>query len=48
MILHFRNLLEKNDRNKQVFELFKQQLSDRGFLFSKGTIVDSSFIEAPS
>lgn len=47
-ILRFRSLLEKNGLDKQVFELFKQQLSDRGLLFNKGTIVDGSFIEAPS
>ena len=47
-ILRFRHLLEKNGLDKQVFELFKQQLSSRGLLFSKGTIVDGSFIEAPS
>jgi IS5 family transposase len=47
-ILRFRHLLEKNGLDKQVFELFKQQLSNRGLLFSKGTIVDGSFIEAPS
>ncbi|WP_370854848.1 transposase [Parasutterella sp.] len=28
--------------------MFKQQLTARGLLFSKGTIVDGSFIEAPS
>lgn len=47
-ILRFRHLLEKNGLDKQIFELFKQQLSKRGLLFSKGTIVDGSFIEAPS
>ena len=47
-ILRFRYLLEKNGLDKQVFELFKQQLSDRGLLFSKGRIVNGSFIEAPS
>lgn len=47
-ILRFRHLLEKNGLDKQVFELSKQQLSSRGLLFSKGTIVDGSFIEAPS
>ena len=47
-ILRFRHLLEKNGLDKQVFELFKKQLTDRGLLFSKGTIVDGSFIEAPS
>ena len=47
-ILRFRHLLEKNVLDKQVFDLFKQQLTNRGLLFSKGTIVDGSFIEAPS
>ncbi len=47
-ILRFRHLLEKNGLDKQVFDLFKKQLTDRGLLFSKGTIVDGSFIEAPS
>ncbi len=47
-ILPFRHLLEKNGLDKQVFELFKKRLTDRGLLFSKGTIVDGSFIEAPS
>ena len=47
-ILRFRLLLEKNGLDKQVFELFKEQLTDRGRLFSKGTIVDGSFIETPS
>ena len=47
-ILRLRHLLEKNVLDKQVFDLFKQQLTARGLLFSKGTIVDGSFIEAPS
>lgn len=47
-ILRFRHLLEKNGLDKQVFDLYKKQLSGRGLLFNKGTIVDSSFIEAPS
>ena len=47
-ILRFRHLLEKNDLDKQVFDLFKQQLTNRGLLFSKGTIVNGSFIEALS
>lgn len=47
-ILRFRHLLKKNGLDKQVFDLFKKQLTDRGLLFSKGTIVDGSFIEAPS
>lgn len=47
-ILRFRHLLEKNGLDKQIFDLIKKQLADRGLLFSKGTIVDGSFIEAPS
>lgn len=47
-ILRFRHLLERNGLDKQIFDLFKHQLSQRGLLFSKGTIVDGSFIEAPS
>lgn len=47
-ILRFRHLLEKNGLDKTVFDLFKQQLTSRGLLISKGTIVDGSFIEAPS
>ena len=40
--------LRKTFWTKQVFDLFKQQLTARGLLFSKGMIVDGSFIEAPS
>ncbi len=47
-VLRFRRLLEKNSLGKQVFDFFKRQLTNRGLLFSKGTIVDGSFIEAPS
>lgn len=47
-ILRFRHLLDENGLDKQAFELFKRQLTDRGLLFSKGTIVDGSFIEASS
>lgn len=47
-ILRFRHLLERNGLDKQIFDLFKHPLSQRGLLFSKGTIVDGSFIEAPS
>ena len=47
-VLRFRRHLEKNSLGKQVFDFFKRQLTNRGLLFSKGTIVDGSFIEAPS
>ncbi len=47
-ILRFRHLLERNGLDKQIFDLFKHQLSQIGLLFSKGTIVDGSFIGALS
>lgn len=48
IILRFRHLLKRNGLDEQIFDLFKHQLSQRALLFSKGTIVDGSFIEAPS
>lgn len=45
-VLHFRQFLEKNDLDMQIFELFKHQLSGKGLLISKEKIVDASFIEA--
>lgn len=43
-VLHFRQFLEKNGLDKQIFELFKHQ--GKGLLISKEKIVDGSFIEA--
>lgn len=44
----FRNLLTKNDLQKQIFDEIVKQLTERGLILKKGTIVDSTFIEAPS
>lgn len=43
-VLHFRQFLEKNGLDKQIFELFKHQ--GKGLLISKEKIVDASLIEA--
>lgn len=34
-ILRFRHLLERNGLNKQIFDLFKHQLSQRGLLLAR-------------
>ena len=44
----FRNLLVKNNVHEQFFNLIVQTLTDRGLILKKGTIVDSTIIEAPS
>ncbi len=44
----FRNLLVKNNVHEQFFNLVIQTLTDRGLILKKGTIVDSTIIEAPS
>ena len=47
-ILRFRHLLEAHQLTEKVFALINKQLQNRGLLLSRGTIVDGSFIEAPS
>ncbi len=44
----FRNLLTKHDLQKQIFDEIVKILTERGLILKKGTIVDSTFIEAPS
>lgn len=44
----FRNLLIKNRIHEQFFALVVKTLTDRGLILKKGTIVDSTIIEAPS
>ena len=44
----FRNLLNEHDLQKQIFDEVAKQLIERGLILKKGTIVDSTFIEAPS
>ena len=44
----FRNLLNKHGLQPMIFETVVDLLLKRGLLLKKGTIVDSTFIEAPS
>lgn len=44
----FRNLLLKNGLQEKLFDQVVEHLTERGLIFKKGTIVDSTFIEAPS
>ena len=44
----FRNLLTANDLQKKIFDEIVRLLTERGLILKKGTIVDSTFIEAPS
>ena len=44
----FRNLLLKNDMQERLFVQVVRILQQRGLLLRKGTIVDSTLIEAPS
>ena len=43
----FRNLLTKHGLQKKIFDLVLEILTERGLILKKGTIVDSTFIEAP-
>ena len=44
----FRNLLTGHDLQEKIFEEIVKLLTERGLILKKGTIVDSTFIEAPS
>lgn len=44
----FRNLLIEHDLQKKIFDEVVRLLTERGLILKKGTIVDSTFIEAPS
>ena len=44
----FRNLLIKNGLQEKLFTQVVELLTERGLILKKGTIVDSTFIEAPS
>jgi IS5 family transposase len=44
----FRNLLEENQLQEQIFARIVALLEARGLLLKKGTIVDSTIISAPS
>ena len=44
----FRNILLKNGIQQELFEQVVEFLTQRGLILKRGTIVDSTFIEAPS
>lgn len=43
----FRETLTKSGEEKMLFELFKEQMENKGILTRTGSIVDASFVEAP-
>ena len=47
-ILNFRHLLETHGITEKIFALINQYLLSKGLRLSKGTIVDTTIIEAPS
>lgn len=47
-ILHFRHLLEKHQLGNAFFESINAELEAEGLLMKTGTIVDATFIHAPS
>lgn len=47
-ILRFRHLLERHNLAEQLFRKTEQYLSDRDLILSQGTIVDATFVSAPS
>ena len=44
----FRNILLKNGIQQELFAQVVEFLTQRGLILKRGTIVDSTFIEAPS
>jgi len=47
-ILSFRHLLEKNKLGKEIFDVVKAHLKQRGMAMKQGTIIDATLISAPS
>jgi IS5 family transposase len=47
-ILSFRHLLEKNNLGKEIFDVVKAHLKQRGMAMKQGTIIDATLISAPS
>ena len=45
---HFRNILLRNGIQQELFTQVVELLMQRGLILKRGTIVDSTFIEAPS
>jgi IS5 family transposase len=48
MILSFRYLLKKNELGKEIFDVVKAHLMQRGMAMKQGTIIDAKLISAPS
>ncbi len=44
----FRTLLTEHDLQKKIFDEIVNLITERGLILKRGTIVDSTFIEAPS
>ena len=47
-ILNFRHLLERYNLGKEMLNTINRQLREKGLIVREGTIVDATFIEAPS
>ena len=47
-ILSFRHLLEKNKLGKEILDVVKAHLKQRGMAMKQGTIIDDTLISAPS
>lgn len=47
-ILNFRHLLEEHDLGKKIFDIVNDQAEIQNLMLRKGTIVDATFIDAPS
>lgn len=47
-ILHFRHMLEKHGLGKKALDVVNQRIRSQGLMVREGTIVDATFIEAPS
>jgi len=47
-ILNFRHLLEDRKLAKRFLQEINTMLAERGLLLKQGTIVDATFIEAPT
>ena len=48
MLGRFRNLLVKNELQEKLFSQVVEQLTAKGLILKKGTIVDSTIIAAPT
>lgn len=43
----FREILKNNELIEQIFRTFSTHLESKGFIYNKGQIIDSSFVEVP-